>query len=592
MTSKRVQFLPGVLGQMLWPSKPLIAQSEASNSLVQTCLAPELRIYAGALLAQCRVITGRARPRGPRMAVSMPISDVEAIEVISVESGRDPNQVIDATAIDESKRYMELVPARSAYDNHMLSFIRTDKVRSKWRPWWMLIANFITQYVVVYLLWQKLKAARSETDAELFGHSGILKAASQGLCFKHGESMKGSGQGSLSCAQDEVFLFQDFHFLDLNGDGVWTFQEAKELDAQYIADTGRHVNMADVYQNVLTQIRSHAYRSVMPCGLNDTVEAFMDNWGIWTEVQIYAISSSDQVSVIATPNSGWAGANWSHPRGSLRRVVEGQPFDCSVPKCTNTDAGATSQKYLGCDDFATYRLACTEADVDIIDDEDFSVRTMCCVCGGGSTSVSLAGISHLPVNLSMQSVSHLEQYTTCLQKFSHTNSQEVCIQNFTFLPEWVFQRELVAFANLCMLPDHGLCANLASKDMLPPLDFAVEHALPMFLKMTGFKTLAELRPQEICKRTVETVCPAIFAVESSLFQERRNDICGVPTGQVEDEKRTLAYESSTQYNGSAFGLTSWGFDTELSGVCFIVHLKSWALMLNGDSLPSRVSSRA
>ena len=304
-------------------------------------------------------------------------------------------------------------------------------------------------------------------------------------------------------------LFQKFETLDLDKDGFWTYQEARQLEAQFLEDTGRHVDMGEVYQNVFKQIKRYAHQQVLPCEIGDEVEAFHRKGtaevggqiGHWTTVKVLFINSD----VSDDANTGvWVkglegedtGKKWWQSKNSLRKTEQDSTLSCSVPTCINTDNGAMSMEHLACNDYKALDDICTAENYANTDGNGFKLREMCCLCGGGSTSVGLTGISHLPVNLSMQAVIDLTEYSHCLVNSTDIRNQEECIQNYTYLPEQVYQSQLQTFTNLCMLPDPGLCANLASKDLLPELGFTVEHAIPMFLKITGFASLEELRPQD------------------------------------------------------------------------------------------------
>ena len=86
-------------------------------------------------------------------------------------------------------------------------------------------------------------------------------------------------------------------------------------------------------------------------------------------------------------------------KSELRKTVGDSFFKCSLPKCIDTDAGAVDTDGSTCVDYETFFGECGERRYD---DEDFHLDKLCCLCGGGTTSLTLAGIGHLPVNVSTE----------------------------------------------------------------------------------------------------------------------------------------------------------------------------------------------
>ncbi|CAE7256266.1 unnamed protein product [Symbiodinium natans] len=341
----------------------------------------------------------------------------------------------------ECRRYSDLEPARSAYDNFLLSFLKSDSGRLALKPWLLLVLNFLAQYVVVYLLWQKINGSERDAATALLDRSGN---GASSLCFEVADvnARFHHGQLGLSCSPDEVTLFTNFSVLDLDGDGMWTHEEAQRLDSLYESLAGRYVRMSWVYQRVFKLLWLHARALVLPCKIDDSLQAFWSDDGFWYDATLMAISSSGKARVRFHDDN----ATGSVKASELRKLVGDTFFRCSVPKCVDTDAGATDSEWSTCVDYDEYYGECAEGRYD---DADFQVAKLCCLCGGGTTSLALAGIGHLPVNLSLDVVTQPRSYRSCVQQAHSSESQAACMRNFTFIPEDLYARELAPFVGFC-----------------------------------------------------------------------------------------------------------------------------------------------
>ena len=222
-----------------------------------------------------------------------------------------------------------------------------------------------------------------------------------------------------------------------------THSEAERLDAQYASTTRRHVDMSSVhfarvqqgcgilflayvklglacwqrscivdfflstplaprYQRVFKAFQANADGLVLPCEIHDTLEAFWADDGFWYDARLEAIDSGDYALVWYFDDN-----DTSYVQKSQLRKAQGDwYFKCSLPKCIDTDAGALDKEGSTCADYETFFGECGK---DRYDDADFHLEKLCCLCGGGTTSLTLAGIGHLPVNVSIDQMTQPAQ---------------------------------------------------------------------------------------------------------------------------------------------------------------------------------------
>ena len=119
-------------------------------------------------------------------------------------------------AMTERKQYTELQPARSVYDNHLVSLLIGGSKRFVFKPWLLLVLNFIAQGVVVCLLFMTLGSSARDAEKQLTG-------SLDSVCFSI-EAVSAMRQPdgrnwSFSCSSDEKSLFFEFQQLDLDKDG-------------------------------------------------------------------------------------------------------------------------------------------------------------------------------------------------------------------------------------------------------------------------------------------------------------------------------------------------------------------------------------
>mmetsp|Transcript_26725 Transcript_26725/g.50235 ORF Transcript_26725/g.50235 Transcript_26725/m.50235 type:complete len:667 (-) Transcript_26725:177-2177(-) len=440
----------------------------------------------------------------------------------------------------ESKRYTDLALRGSAYDNALLSLLQPRKGGAIFKPWSLLILNFIAQFAVVILLYQKIgPGAQNQNVAELCHHVGIPSRP--------------------VCTPDEVVLFSDFQHLDLDADGFWNFSEAQQLDQT----TGGKTNMTTVYQNLLDYIYEGAENLIFPCDINDTVEASAD--GYWYSGVISWIRSDDKVRVDFVEYPGLELA-----RSQFRKHVNDEIRVCSFPKCVDTDDGALDTEETSCADYNDYHGECDEAR---LDDDDFKLREMCCVCGGGSKELADAGLSHLPVNVSWKTVVNAEG-RECERHGDKAHKRQ-CREKFSSIPQAVYAQEIAPFVEFCHVPEEDLCVNLQALGILQKAfdpRAPSPHSVPIMYKKAGIARLDDLTEAEMCQKTVSTLCPLLFAPNLALFQDKRTATCGDKTSKIEGDNKIVNFEKSSEYNDTKFGVAHLHFRMFLVLIVFL-----WAI---------------
>ena len=463
------------------------------------------------------------------------------------------------TSTREVLGYRTLTLAESAYENAFLMRVITKSIFGK--AHFLLLVNFFLQYSVVYLLSERTTGNQSLLKTRLFGQASAIDAP--GVCWQR------EGETRISCTPDEVALSADFANLDRDGDGRWTFEEADALSRGHAETTGRHVNMTEFYKNVFRTMQHYAGPRRADCAMNDPVQAFDSDKGFWSDATIGNITSDGHVVVNyadATKQSSWARYL---PTSRLRRQLNGSIYACSVPKCIDMDNGATDSSELACAGYNGFD-ACSGT----WDDDDFQVKKLCCTCGGGSYSLALAGLSHLPVDLPIEDITSIRAFRSCMQGAVQEMQQEECIINYTSIPRHIYEVEIARFAHLCFLPESDLCGNLQHGQLLPSLAIDVSSSVPMLLKIAGLSSTASLSQLNVCMNTVRTFCQRIYTVQSALFLEQRADICGKKTSQITGNKKTVTYSASETYSDPTFGLTSLLFQGFLFLIVFLWGLAS------------------
>ena len=455
--------------------------------------------------------------------------------------------------------YSTLTLAESAYENAFLMRVITKGFLGKAHL--LLLINFFLQYSVVYLLSERTTGNQSLYKTKLFGQSDAMGAP--GVCWQR------EGETRISCTPDEVALSADFTRLDRDGDGKWTFAEAEELGREHAQQTGRHVNMTQFYKNVFHTMHQYAGPRIADCTWGDSVQAFDSDLGHWADATIGNITSDGHVVVnYVDPAKQAAWARYL-PTSSLRKQVSGSIYSCSVPKCMDMDNGATDSSELACAGYNGF-----DACAGTWDDDDFHVKQLCCTCGGGSTSLTLAGLSHLPVNLPLEDITNIRPFRNCMQGAIQEAQQDACMVNHTSIPRQIYEEEVAKFAHFCLLPESDLCGNLQDANLLPRVTLNVSSSVPMFMKIAVLASTASLNQLNLCESTVKNFCPRIYTIQSTLFQEQRTDICGTKSSQITGSKKTIKYDASETYSDPTFGLTSLLFQGFLFLIVFLWGLAS------------------
>lgn len=490
-----------------------------------------------------------------------------------MEGQRVLKHVTTKIARREVLGYSQLELQESAYDNAFL--LPMISLRFFGRSLFLLMVNFFLQYSVAYLLYLRMNATQRMFRERLFGLSGDLP----GACW-YPDSRR---PDDIMCTPDEIFLATEFDRLDLNGDNVWTFAEAAELDQQHFEQsktrngptataTGRQVNIAQVYKNMLHEVLQYAGSRVLPCDTHDVVEAFHPT-GYWYDARIENITSDGHVVVrfLRDQSIGYL------QNSKTRRLIAGTIYTCSIPKCVDMDNGATDDEYGTCADYNSFADACTG----FHDDNDFHAASLCCLCGGGSRSPLLTGYTHIPVGLPVEDISNLQSFVNCRQAAVLPAQQDDCIIRFTSISRDVFQAELAPFIKLCMLPEVEICSNMKLRGLLPEQSFNISSVnvsatVPVFFKMAGISMQADLSADNVCQKAVQVVCPRIFTLQTSLFKDERTDVCGAKSREIKGSAIEVSYVASIAYGDETFGLASALFQGFLFLIVFLWGLASVA----------------
>ena len=461
-------------------------------------------------------------------------------------------------------------------------------------------------------------------------HTNHSDAMEEGLCLKLGVQDLVylpfiSGQ---SCTPDEVMMLMDFDKLDLDGNGKWTYQEAQELEQQYAQDMKRYLDLSGVYKSVMEELKTTDSKPTTPCQPGEVVEVDMDDGGNWWPVTFVTMTNDNHIGVVVNrqdsfgtdclikkngtdckkspcqeeervrissdcfpnlfidpsvtflldTNDGYADVEVIQAvQIPIRNTRKEEGLACSFTKCVDTDFGATDTYTSGCFAYWTsnyFEAYCFEDSRGPWDNSDFKLMEMCCVCGGGSTNLTMTGIGHLPVNVSWDSFMEQKAWRKCTQAAHSTEGRRVCDQQHTFVSRAVYEAQLAPFIRYCVLSDPDLCGNLQARGTLPAWNTTVTDFIPLFFRKLGIGSLDEMDPKEICKKSITTVCPTIFPHQFGHFRHQREDECGKKTTDVEQGSMTVSYEGSQVYNDPGFGLMTWKFRLFLLLIVFLWGLAS------------------
>ncbi|CAE7567582.1 unnamed protein product [Symbiodinium microadriaticum] len=373
---------------------------------------------------------------------------------------------------------------------------------------------------------------------------------------------------SLSCTPDEVLLSSSFARLDLDGDGQWTFAEALNLSEAYARDTGHQVNVSQLYKNVFRTMQQHAGPRIALCQTDEEAEVLSVS-GNWLPAQIGNISSDDMVNVEYLEE--WEEEVYFYvPPEYVRKRENDTIYACSFRKCVDMETGATDSLGGDCTTYHGFEVSPCAGEWD---DEDFRVQELCCTCNGGSQSLTLTGLGHLPVDIPIEDLVSKE-FRLCMQAALEEAQQHQCIANFTAIPGDLYEREIARYTHFCLVPEADICGNLDGRELLPDLDFDLLTSIPLFLKVAGIASTASLGQVNLCRRAVQSFCQQIYTVQTTLLQEQRADICGKKSGKVVGSKKTIRYEASREYEDEVFGLTSVTFQSFLLIILFLWGLAS------------------
>ena len=219
---------------------------------------------------------------------------------------------------------------------------------------------------------------------------------------------------------------------------------------------------------------------------------------------------------------------------------------CRLPKCEDTDYGKTDRDGLPCrwyfpdDSHAQSRSASGVGFVysrvaqGAYDSKDFNAQEMCCIFGGGTTSVNHTGLDNIPISLALMDFVSVDELGRC-----NTDPQE-CLKEHTAIPRWFYEREVAPVMDLCMLLDQDLCGNILHRGAWPdvfPKNKLLSQirsmlddngTIPLFLKISGIKNVEQLRLPHMCEMILQDFCPRLLP-DFERWAADRLAMCGQST---------------------------------------------------------------
>lgn len=404
----------------------------------------------------------------------------------------------------------------------------------------------LVQFAVLYLLsWQIERN-------ELTQFFKVFAPGDASVCHQ------ADGDDRWTCSPAEVR--EAFHFgdLDLNGDGQWTHAEAAELSLRYSRNTLRPSNMGQFYKNFFRMALQYASaRSSVDCVVGDEVEFYSSSRRQWVTgklLNITATSTETYVNVgetLGVPT--WQDVNEVMLAKSLR--------PCEIPRCSDADFGIDG-KGLKCRHMSFEPESCGGSH----DDDDFIAAEVCCHCGGGVISPEPQS---QPLNFSMHELVSA-RFWKCYNQGVGPSQKDHCLEEFTSISREIFQGEIAPFAPFCLIPEADLCANLQARNLLPRVSFGNSTTVPMFLKMLNVADL--LNTEELCMQAVNTYCKELLPV--SPFHNRRQEICGIKTVDIQGRQEIVQYAESLRYRGAIFGRNTFTYKAFLFLILFLWSLSS------------------
>jgi len=127
-------------------------------------------------------------------------------------------------------------------------------------PWALLLVNYLLQGVVVWFQWT---STRNQETGEAVGVFG--DASNPGVCTRTTHVwefldlppelfLSRKTDEKFYCIPDELLISSRFSQLDLNGDGLWTYAEAKMLSEKFTRSTRRPMYLDQMYMSALRKL--------------------------------------------------------------------------------------------------------------------------------------------------------------------------------------------------------------------------------------------------------------------------------------------------------------------------------------------------
>ena len=375
---------------------------------------------------------------------------------------------------------------------------------------------------------------------------------------------------------DEVLLTRDFDTLDLDGDGRWTYAEAKKLDERHRALTGHRTNLGSVFDNLMLLVRQFAQsHPSFLCKPGDYVAGFLENQGWWYRnltilgQQVH----SGQKGTIVQSNAFTYGYNtldkyFKVTEVSLMTMPDEVGTVCRMAPCIDTDYGRLDGTHHGGCAWYGFEGLTMEEEYPLgmngsYDSGGLRLRDLCCFFGGGTTSPNRTGFGSYPINLAVQDIFPVTEFFQCTE--NHRESH--CMRQFASMPRRYYKQELEPLLDLCLVADVDMCGNLLSRQAWPGLfaqglkkhfwDMLENVTVPLLFKAAGTSEVRQLKAEAHCEAVMTHICPVPRrALRTCVFS------CWVTLRSVLFERRIVAGGFKHLHvlgRRGYFGLVSMGF---------------------------------
>ncbi|CAE7407510.1 unnamed protein product [Symbiodinium natans] len=435
---------------------------------------------------------------------------------------------------------LELKP--SVYEAALVVPLFGRRAATAW-VWFLLTINFVMQFAVVYILYTQVSEPEPSPSKDFYSREEESSLCSWARGDK-GTSLKGLDGTVLVCSMDEVLLTRDFDTLDLDGDGRWTYAEAKKLDERHRALTGHRTNLGSVFDNLMLLVRQFAQsHPSFLCKPGDYVAGFLENQGWWYRnltilgQQVH----SGQKGTIVQSNAFTYGYNtldkyFKVTEVSLMTMPDEVGTVCRMAPCIDTDYGRLDGTHHGGCAWYGFEGLTMEEEYPLgmngsYDSGGLRLRDLCCFFGGGTTSPNRTGFGSYPINLAVQDIFPVTEFFQCTE--NHRESH--CMRQFASMPRRYYKQELEPLLDLCLVADVDMCGNLLSRQAWPGLfaqglkkhfwDMLENVTVPLLFKAAGTSEVRQLKAEAHCEAVMTHICPVLFK-DLPQWKSRRLQECG------------------------------------------------------------------